>query len=314
MDLEAAAVGLDEAIESFTEIAHSKNPPYPKNDIESRANMGRNTTRRQIERAVQTQRDYEEKNAAKLQEARMLREEDMRQKEEARRKAEEAAREHQRRIAEERQKILERDRLLAEKRAEEERKNEEAYFTSDGEGGKKKRPKRGTGGKRKKKTEDGDSESDGEGGRKQRARSGTSASAPQTEDEERPQRTKRRKLEKRGGTSSNKFKSSEMVHESDDEDEGDNAAKNAKDGVDHMQVDDEPATTAAGASDEDDETAQANVRRTRKKIARRVGSDSEDEGGEDAGERNGSVGRGTNGVATGSGDEDGDARMEGDDD
>ncbi|KAI9779145.1 MAG: hypothetical protein M1839_007680 [Geoglossum umbratile] len=305
VDLEAAAVGLDEAIESFTEIAHSKNPPYPKNDIESRANMGRNTTRRQIERAVQTQRDYEEKNAAKLQEARMLREEDIRQKEEARRKAEEAAREQQRRIAEERQKILERDRLLAEKRAEEERKNEEAYFTSDGEGGKKKRPKRGTGGKRKKKTEDGDSESDGEGGRKPGARSGTSVSAPQTEDEERPQRTKRRKLEKRGGAGSSKFKSSEIVHESDDEDdEGTNAAETAKGDLDHMQLDEEPAV-AAGASEDDDETVQANVRRTRKKIARRVGSDSEDEG-------EASAGAGASGATPGSEDED--ARMGSDDD
>ncbi|KAH0558716.1 hypothetical protein GP486_004639 [Trichoglossum hirsutum] len=280
VDLEAAAVGLDEAIESFTEIAHSKNPPYPKNDIESRANMGRNTTRRQIERAVQTQRDYEEKNAAKLQEARMLREEDMRQKEEARRRAEEAAREEQRRIAEERQKILERDRALAERRAEDERKLEEANFTSDGEGGKKKRLKRATGGKRKKKAEEGDSESEGEGG-KSRGRSGTSASAPQTEDEGRPQRTKRRKLEKRGNAGSNRFKSSEIVHESDDEDDEGNDADND----DRMQVDGDEGgaanTATAGVSDEDEEAAHAVGRRSRKKMARRVGSDSEDEGGDE---------------------------------
>ncbi|KAH0544407.1 hypothetical protein FGG08_001433 [Glutinoglossum americanum] len=319
VDLEAAAVGLDEAIESFTEIAHSKNPPYPKNDIESRANMGRNTTRRQVERAVQTQRDYEERNAAKLQEARMLREEDMRQKEEARRKAEEAAREQQRRIAEERQKILERDRELAEKRAEEERKKEEENYTSDGEGGKKKRLKRGTGGKRKKKMEDGDSESDGEGGGKSRARSGTSASAPQSEDEERPQRTKRRKLEKRGGANSNKFKSSEMVHESDDEDSGENAdAQNPNDSADRMQVDAAGTADAivAGVSDDDEETAHTVGRRSRKKIARRVGSDSEDEG-EDENEAEVSTTRGgdeggTNGAAAASdgGDEDEDAPMD----
>ena len=47
-DVQAASEGLDEAIEAFTEIAQAKNPPYPKHDIEQRANMGRNTMRRQL--------------------------------------------------------------------------------------------------------------------------------------------------------------------------------------------------------------------------------------------------------------------------
>ena len=74
VDLEAAANGLDEAIESLMAIARSPNPPFPKNDIEQRANMGRNTMRKQLDRALQGQRDFESKNASRLEQARQQRE------------------------------------------------------------------------------------------------------------------------------------------------------------------------------------------------------------------------------------------------
>ena len=125
-EVQSASEGLDEAIESFTTIAHSKNPPYPRHDIEQRANMGRNTMRRQLERAVASQGEYEERNASKLQQARQLREAELKKREDDKRRAEEIAAEQKRKLAEERHKLLEVSRSLAEKRAAEERRKEEA--------------------------------------------------------------------------------------------------------------------------------------------------------------------------------------------
>lgn len=201
VDVQSASDGLDDAIESFAEIAKAPNPPYPKHDIEQRANMGRNTMRRQLERAIQSQRDFEEKNANKLQEAREAKQAENKKREEERIKAEEIAAEEKKKIAEDRYKMLETSRKLAEKRAEEERRKEEAEYTEDSETGervKRKKKSRAAGGKRKKKGEDSDTDAEEERPRRKRApKSATESSAVTSMDEE-PKPKKKRKLARKG--------------------------------------------------------------------------------------------------------------------
>ena len=274
----AASEGLDAAIESFTSIAQSKNPPYPKHDIEQRANMGRNTMRRQLERAIQSQREYEERNASKLQQARELREAELRKRDEERRKAEEVALEQKRKLAEERYKMLEISRELAEKRAEEERRKEELEYTTDEETGeriKRRKKKAGGGGKRKKKGAEDDTDAEGSGvdgsGRKGRGKSTSENSALGTSDEERAPKKRRKLARRKDGKGATNFKSSEIIVDSDEEevsappvnangDEGEQAAEVNRD-------------TTMADGDEDEEAVQ----RPRKKISRRIDDDDDDE-------------------------------------
>ncbi|KAK4668585.1 protein required for normal CLN1 and CLN2 G1 cyclin expression [Podospora pseudoanserina] len=145
--LEQAAEGLEQAIKTLDEIAAGPNPPYPKHDIEQRANMARNTVRNQLNRALQAQKEYEAKNKEKRDAAIQQRQAELRRKEEERRKAEEAERFRQEKIRKEREEIAARDRILAEQRAEEEKARMEAELTTDSETGEKvKRKKRSGGG------------------------------------------------------------------------------------------------------------------------------------------------------------------------
>ena len=289
-EVQAAAEGLDAAIESFTEIAQSKTPPYPKHDIEQRANMGRNTMRRQLERAIQNQREYEEKNAAKLQEAREAREAEFRKRDEQRRAAEVAAAEQKRRVAEERHKMLELSRELAEKRAEEERRKEEMEYTTDSETGdrvKRKKVKRG--GKRKKKGDESDVGSgldgDIEGETRTRRKGGgksTEVNSAAASDGEGAKPKKRRKLARKGKESKpDKFKSSELVGDSDSDEvvtaPGTNgtaqaATPTAGEDTDTMMPDSSPL-----ASPDDSEEEAPVAAPVRKKATRRIASDDEDE-------------------------------------
>lgn len=278
-EVQAAAEGLEEAIESLEAIAQHPQTPYPKHDVEQRANMARNTMRKQLERSIQSQKEYEEKNAEKLQAAKLQREAELKKREEMKKAAEDAERDRKKKIAEERQRIAERDRELAEARAEEDRAREEAEMTTDSETGdkvkRKKKPRSaGAGGKRKKKNEDGitdDEESDGEPKRKSRAKSrGSDADS----DEEKPK--KKRRLAKRGSKQSKYTLSSEIVVESDSE--GDDGAAEAAMEMDNDVFGDEEPTTMDVDAGSDDETVAVPVKR---KNRRAMIEESEDEGEDD---------------------------------
>ena len=282
-EVQAASEGLEAAIETLSEIAQSKNPPYPKHDIEQRANMGRNTMRKQLERAIQSQREYEEANAHKLQQARETREAELRKREEARQLAEAAAAEEKRKIAEERHKMLTLSRELAEKRAEEERRKEEAEYTTDTETGERyKRKKTKKGGKRKKKGEESDSEGDPDraAGRrkKNRGKSTEENTDIGTEGEQRAPK-RRRKLTKKGGSkegkADSKFKSTELVVESDSDD---NAAISGAPTNGHVSEDPDTQMEEAPPSGFDSEDEDVNLQAgPRKKSTRRIAEDDEDE-------------------------------------
>ena len=284
-EVQAASEGLDEAIDSFTVIAQSKNPPYPKHDIEQRANMGRNTMRRQLERAVQAQKEYEERNATKLQEARDAREAELRKREEERKRAEEIAQEQKRKIAEERYKMLEMSRELAEKRAEEERRKEEAEYTEDEETGERvKRKKVKKGGKRKKKGEDSETD-DAEPARGRGGKSDENSSANGSDDGEKGRVTKKRKLlRKRGEGKTSNFKSSEIVVESDSDGADETIPANAAtNGSTHVAEDEEDSDVKMADLDdeEDEDEAETVIKQRRKPISRQIADDDDDEEDDD---------------------------------
>ncbi|KAI4287873.1 MAG: hypothetical protein L6R35_002865 [Caloplaca aegaea] len=290
-DVIKASSGLEEAINSFGEIAQSKNPPYPRHDIEQRANMGRNTMRRQLERAIQSQREYEEKNAAKLREARELREAEIRRREEEKKRAEEQKEEEKRKIREERDKMAQLSRELAEKRTEEERRREEAEYTTDTDGERVKRSKRKKqAAKRKKRGEENSGSEtevgDGEDGtaaaaakksrRKKKARSTEPDSAVDSSDAEGgapKSKKKRKRLARRGGKEGN-FKSEELVVDSDSE--GASRTVTQTNGVGGGPEDDDGDTRMREAEDEDEDVA-VSKQHSRKRNARRI----EDEADED---------------------------------
>ncbi|KAI7285242.1 TPR-like protein [Hortaea werneckii] len=238
LDVEQASQGLDEAIEAFLAIAKSPTPPFPRGDLEARANMGRNTMKRQLASAAEKQAEYEHKNASRLEEAKKRREEDIKAREEEKRLAAEKAEEEKRKIREERERMAEEDRAMIQRRIEDDAAREAAEYTTDAETGERKKrekkPKEKKQ-KRKKKTEDDSddgivpdgSEEEGEGGGKKSKKKGRSrraaSSTPATgSDGEPAPKKKRRRLEKKGQATKNpsKFKSAEMVQESDEENDG----------------------------------------------------------------------------------------------
>jgi RNA polymerase-associated protein CTR9 len=216
-DLRTALEGLDEAVQAFTEIAQSPKAPFPPKDIEQRAVMIRNTMRKQLERALEEQVEFEEANASRLAEGKArLEAEKKARDEEARLRAEREA-EQRAKVMEERKRMQELDQELAAQRAEEERRREEEQMTTDEETGeRKKRIKKKGISKRKKK--DVDTDTDGEeGGTSSRARS-----VADGEDGEEHKRKKKRKLERKGKVEKpGKYKSAEFINsEDEDEDEG----------------------------------------------------------------------------------------------
>ncbi|KAI9050131.1 hypothetical protein LZ554_006272 [Drepanopeziza brunnea f. sp. 'monogermtubi'] len=277
-ELQAAATGLEEAIESLEVIARDPQTPYPKHEVEQRANMARNTMRKQLERSIQAQKEYEEKHAERLLAAKRARELEQKKREDVRIAAEEAERARKSKIAEERQKIAERDRELAEARNEEQRAREAAEMTTDSETGdkvkRKKKPSRAAGGKRKKKTEDGiteDDESGVEPRRKSRKASGADT------DEEKPKNKKRRLAKKPALEKPSKFKSSEIVVESDSE--GDDGAAEAAKAMESDTFGEEQNMNVDVPSDEETVAAPASKRKNRRAM---IDSDDSDEEGEDA--------------------------------
>lgn len=271
--LEKAAEGLEAAITALDEIAAHPQTPYPKHDVEQRANMARNTMRKQLERAIGKQKEWEEKNKEKIQAAREQREAELKRREEERERVLEKERQRQEKIKKEREAIAARDRHLAEQRAEEERSRVEAEMTTDSETGdkvKRKRktaprasgepkPKRSSGGKKKKKAERDD------------------------DSEEETQTKKRRRLTKK---ESSKFKSAEIVVDSDEDDDAlERAERNLERddsplteadeeaADDKMEVDDE--ANHEGEDDDDEVAPRQQHKRSRR--GRVVESDEEDE-------------------------------------
>ncbi|CAK4033021.1 Tetratricopeptide repeat 1 [Lecanosticta acicola] len=319
-DVEVASKDLDDAIESFIEIARSPQPPFPKNDIEQRANMGRNTMKRQLAAAKERQAEYEQKNATRLEEARARREEEVRRREEEKRIALEKAEEEKRKIREERERIMEEDRQLIARRLEEEKAREEAEYTTDPEtGDRKKREKKvkEKRSKRKKKGDDTDTDADGlvdgtgdedAGGRRSKPRSRLASTTGS--DGEAPRKKKKRRLERKGTAVKNsKYKSAEMIEDSDEDDDAglQPAAKSDDAETPGAASSPAPDDTMADGGDEDEDDAVARPSQ-RKKQTRVLDDEDEDEDGAPATTNGGDVDMGEedDAVAAGQSDHGGD--------
>ncbi|KJZ78963.1 hypothetical protein HIM_01736 [Hirsutella minnesotensis 3608] len=289
--LEEASKGLEAAIESLDKIANHPQTPYPKHDVEQRANMARNTLRKQLERAIGKQREWEEKNKEKIQAAREQREAELKRREAEREAVLAKERERQEKIRKERETIAARDRALAEARAEEERARIEAEMTTDEETGEKV--------KRKRKPA---SRSTGEGKPKKTSRKKKKDGEREDDDDsqEESRSKKRRRLTKK---ESDKFKSAELVVDSDeDEDDEDTLEKAERNlernqsalsevdedggsGGERMDIDEDQGRrrgSRGGGDDDDEDEAEADNPRQQHKRARRgrvVDSDDEDEDG-----------------------------------
>ncbi|KAG7112135.1 Tetratricopeptide repeat protein 1 like [Verticillium longisporum] len=292
-----AQEGLEAAITALDEIAAHPQTPYPKHDVEQRANMARNTQRKQLERAIASQREYEEKNKEKLQAALEQRQTEMRKREEARAAALAIERAKQEKLQAEREAIAARDREIAERRAEEEKARAEAEMTTDSETGERVKRKRKAAAPR-------GAAGEGKAKRGARKKKGGDDSEDEDESEEERPKPKKRRLAKKEAEKPGKFKSAEIIVDSDEDedeeqrDEGDEedpleraeralarggraASPDERDngddeGDDRMDVD---AGRGGDNDDEDDDDAEV-TRRQQSKRARRgrvVESDEEDE-------------------------------------
>lgn len=298
-DVEEAAAGLSEAVETFGRLVRAKNPPYPAEALEQRANMGK-TIMKQLDRALQNQKEYEEKNASKLQQAREVREAEIRRREEEVRKAREQEQERKKKVAEERQAMVEEAQRLVEERTAREKEKEEAEMTTDSDTGSKVKRKKKPSSKRKKKDDDfisdGEGERDGDVGddaggsdvggddsgrkkqRKKQKKSRKPASDEDSEGDEAPK--KRRRLERRAGekVQQNKFKSSEVVESSDEgEGEGEGEGESGAGAEGRASGDRDEAMRDSEGEGEGDEGERDVVQRRRNKPSRRVADDDDEE-------------------------------------
>lgn len=226
-EVNEAIDGLQAAVAALDSISKAENPPFPRSDLTSRANMGRNTMANQLERARTKQTAHENENASKLEQARKLREAEMLRREEEKRKREEAALEKKRKILEEQERIAARDRELMEMRGmDEQRRMDEDDDKEARRAERKARGPRGSG-KRKKKTAGDDSATDGglseddDEPRSRRRRTSASGTEGLSEGE-RPREKKKRKLQRKSEPAG-KYKSAEFID--DDSDDGEAPAE-----------------------------------------------------------------------------------------
>ncbi|KAI5286804.1 hypothetical protein KEM54_006498 [Ascosphaera aggregata] len=285
-DVEAAAAGLGEAIDTFTTLSKAKHPPYPRGSLESRASMCR-TMRNRLDRVLQSQKEYEEKNAAKSRRLKEAREAELKKREDERRKIEEEEAERKRKIAEERARMTEQTLRMAEAKAAEERAKEEAEMTDDSQTGErvKRSTKRKSGDKKRKKSKKQEKEDDFIKDDPSDAEGSLDGSDIDREDKEKRKR-KRRRLERRGGSAkSNKYKSNEFMADSDDDIFGEGAEndedKSPKRPVDFdhgmRDVDDDFGIGDAPANGRDAEDDEEGPTTTRRRKARRQVEDDDDD-------------------------------------
>ncbi|ORY69521.1 tetratricopeptide [Pseudomassariella vexata] len=260
LQLEDASEGLEAAIEALDQIAASPQPPYPKSDLEQRASMARNTQRKQLARQIESQKEYEERNKEKLAAALEQRQAELKRREEERQKALAAERERQEKIRKEREAIAARDLELAKQRTEEEKTRQAAEFTTDSETGEKIKRKR-------------KSKPSGEGKSKGRSRKKKTEGDDSESEEERQPKKKRRLAAKKENTT--KYKSAEVVVDSDSDDDAleraggaisndshvSDAQDKSKAGSDDGKMDVDSHANGAEDDDEDEETATSRRRR-----------------------------------------------------
>lgn len=126
-DIESATKGLVEAIDLLKVVSTAKYSPYPPSDLEQRAIMGQNTILKQLERALEEQKEYESKTQDKLEQGRKIREAERMKLEEEQRKKREAEEARQRALDEERKQLQEQAREWTEQQIQERMETEKLH-------------------------------------------------------------------------------------------------------------------------------------------------------------------------------------------
>ncbi|KAI3337420.1 hypothetical protein HD806DRAFT_476635 [Xylariaceae sp. AK1471] len=279
VQLEEASEGLEAAIVALDEIAQHPQPPYPKVDVEQRANMARNTQRKQLGRQIESQKEYEEKNKEKIAAVLEKRQAEAKRREEERQQALARERERQEKIRKDREAMMAKERERDEARQAE----EVAELTTDEETGEKIKRKR------KPKSRGEDQPKSQSKSRLQRKKKVRRDEDEESDDDGQPK--KKRRLAKKDNK---QYKSAEIVVDSSDEggddddaleraeramenrsspiSDIDNASK-ADAAEDRMDVDE-----TAGQDEDEDEEETAAARSTSKRTRRgRVLDDSDEE-------------------------------------
>lgn len=239
--LEKAAEGLEAAIESLDAIAAHPQTPYPKSDVEQRANMARNTLRKQLERAIGKQKEWEEVNKEKIAAAQSQREAELKRREADRAEVLAKQQARQDKIRKERDEMAAKVKLETEEREREmeaERVRKEQDMTEDEDGNKVKR-------KRK--------PAPREPGEPKPKRSSKKKTAKGSDDESEEDGSRAKKKRRLTTRENSKFKSAEIVVDSDEDDDdgaggGDDDDDDILDRADRMGRD-SPAASDAGDND-----------------------------------------------------------------
>ncbi len=293
-DVDAAAAGLEDAIETFEQVAKHKQPPYPRTALEQRAAMGKNTMRNQLERQRGKQAAYESENATKLKEAKERRQEEFHKREEVDRARRQEEEEHATKIAAARKELIEKTEHFAEQIRAEAAAREAAEYTEDSSGERvKRKPKKKSGSKRKKRDDEDGFIEDDEDGKSERSVSRTPISGSEAEGAAEKPKKKRRKLERKGAAkessrrkNESKYKSSAVIVDSDSDLDEPSAV--ATPGADTpadspasrgLQRDDDEdmADARVGAEEEEDEVRPTKPVRQRKQLRTIADDDDEDE-------------------------------------
>ncbi|KAI0187267.1 hypothetical protein F4808DRAFT_446463 [Astrocystis sublimbata] len=211
VQLEEAMEGLEAAIVALDEIAQHPQPPYPKVDLESRANMARNTQRKQLGRSIESQKEYEEKNKEKIAAVLEKRQADAKRREEERQQAVNQEKERQEKLRKDREEMMAKER----ERDKAMKKEEDAELTTDEETGEKV--------KRKRKPKPSRTEDQQPKNRSQRKKKARREEDQESDDESQPK--KKRRLAKKDNK---QYKSAEIVVDSSD-DNGDDDDDDALD-------------------------------------------------------------------------------------
>ncbi|KIW71074.1 hypothetical protein PV04_03282 [Phialophora macrospora] len=318
-DVDAAAAGLEEAIETFERVAKHKQPPYPRTALEQRAAMGKNTMRNQLERQRVKQAAYEEENATKLKEAKERREEELRRREEIARRRREEEEERAAKIAMERRKLVEETERIAEQIRAEAAAREAAEYTDDEETGErvKRKAKKKGGSKRKKRDDEDGFIEDDEDGKSERSVSRTPMSGTEGEAAAEKPKKKRRKLERKSAgkesarrKNESRYKSSAIIVDSDSELDEASAVATPEGPAAHTPVseaaagDEDQVMADTRPAEEEDEVQPRPPARQRKQLRTIADDDDDDEEGEFEEAFNGIAGdTGTSGAAVSRGDD-----------
>lgn len=107
LQISEAREGLKEAIETLTALAEEPKPPFPAEDLKTRASIAEESVMEHLESAAVEQSEFERTHEERLEQARQAREKELASYEEQARRTQELSEEKERELAKERKRLYE---------------------------------------------------------------------------------------------------------------------------------------------------------------------------------------------------------------